>query len=506
MDVAIRMEGITKRFPSSGVLANDHIDFQVRSGEIHCLLGENGAGKSTLMNILYGLYAQDEGSITIDGRKVAFSLPLDAIKAGIAMVHQHFMLIPVFTVLENLILGNEPCKGLFLDKHKAQEEITRLSETYSLGISLQAYIQDVSVGMQQRVEILKMLYRGAHIMVFDEPTAILTPQEVKDLFKTMRRLKEKGNTIIFITHKLQEVMEISDRVTVLRDGKNIATVETKHTDLRQLANLMVGREVLFSVHRPVVEIGGEVLRVEDLTVLNQRNMVAVDGMGFSVNEGEIIGFAGIDNNGQSELIESLTGLRAVQSGRICLSGEDLTHACPNTFLKKGIAHIPEDRLYRGIISTFSLCENLLLGHQDEKRFSRGMFLDYPAIKRWAKGVLESFDVRYANLDMEAGFLSGGNQQKVVVAREVLRNPKVLIAAQPTRGLDIGATEYMRKKLMDIKAGKKAILLFSLDLSELMGLSDRILVVFKGKIQGEFCARDGFDESSIGLLMAGGKPQ
>ncbi|MBU4349501.1 ABC transporter ATP-binding protein [bacterium] len=496
----VKMEKIVKRFPL--VCANDHINFEVKKGEIHCLLGENGAGKTTLVNILYGLYNCDEGKIFIRGEEAYFKGPSDAIKRGIGMVHQHFMLIQVFTITENLILGAEPTKGSSLDIKKAEEEITALSQKYQLNIDPQAYVMDISVGMQQRAEILKLLYRGADIMIFDEPTAILTPQKVKELYKIMNFLKESGHTIIFITHKLKEVMDISDRVTVLRDGRVVDTVETSTTNPSKLAKMMVGREVLFRVEKPKKKIGKTVLEVENIFAKNQRGLPALRGLNLKVSEGEVVGIAGIDGNGQKELTEVLTGLRKVDSGKVIIDGKDLTNKKIREFFTGGIAHIPEDRILRGLILDFPLYENFILGFQDNKPFARGVFLDFIKAKEFSQELLHKFDIRGSNIEALAKTLSGGNQQKVVVARELQRDPKLIIASQPTRGLDIGATEFVRQQIIKQSNEGKAILLISLELSEIMNLSDRIIVIYEGKFRGEFNAQSA-NEAEIGLMMAGG---
>ncbi|HAJ32452.1 MAG TPA: ABC transporter ATP-binding protein [Candidatus Atribacteria bacterium] len=497
----VKMENIVKRFPL--VCANDHINFEVKKGEIHCLLGENGAGKTTLMNILYGLYGCDEGKIFIKGEEVCFNGPSDAIKKGIGMVHQHFMLIPVFTIIENLILGAEPTKRISLDIKKAEEEITALSQKYQLNIDPQAYVMNISVGMQQRAEILKLLYRGAKIMIFDEPTAILTPQKVKELYKIMNFLRESGHTIIFITHKLKEVMDISDRVTVLRDGKVVDTIETSNTNSSKLAKMMVGREVLFRTEKPKKKVGKTVLEVKDIFAKNQRGLPALRGLNLEVSEGEIVGIAGIDGNGQTELVEVLTGLRKVDDGKIIINGEDLTNKETREFFTRGrIAHIPEDRLLRGLIVDFPLYENFILGLQDNKPFAKGIFLDIIKVKEFSQELLYKYDIRGSNIEALADTLSGGNQQKVVIARELQRNPKLIIASQPTRGLDVGATEFVHQQIIKQSKEGKAILLISLELSEIMNLSDRIIVIYEGKFRGEFNAQTA-NEGEIGLMMAGG---
>ena len=501
MAPVIKMENIVKQFP--GVRANDNISLSIEKGEIHCLLGENGAGKTTLMNVLYGLYGYDEGRIFIKGEEVHFSGPSDAIKAGIGMVHQHFMLVPVFTVTENLILGSEPTRGMTLDIKRAEGEITALSEKYGLNIDPKAYVQDISVGMQQRVEILKLLYRGADIMIFDEPTAILMPQEVEELYKVMEFLRKGGHTLIFITHKLKEVMDISDRVTVLRDGRVVDTVNTKDTNPSELARMMVGREVLFRVEKPQAKRGATVLEVEKLFARNQRNLPALRGLSLTVCEGEVVGIAGVDGNGQTELVEVLTGLRKVDSGKILIDGKELTGQSPKDFLNTGVSHIPENRLLRGLILDFPLYENLILGFQDSKPFAKGIVLDFNVAREFSKKLVLEYDIRAGGVEVNADTLSGGNQQKAVIAREFQRDPRILVAAQPTRGLDVGATEFVHRQIMKERAAGKAILLVSLELSEIMSLSDRILVIYEGKIQGEFTASEAKEET-LGLMMAGGK--
>jgi simple sugar transport system ATP-binding protein len=495
------MENIVKRFP--GVLANNRVNLDIEEGEIHCLLGENGAGKSTLMNILYGLYSPDQGRIFIKDEEITYRGPSDAIARGIGMVHQHFMLVPVFTVTENLILGSEPLKGLSLDLKKAEQEIISLSTKYGLNIDPGSYVQDISVGMQQRVEILKLLYRGADIMIFDEPTAILTPQEVEELYKVMEILRQKGKTIIFITHKLKEVMEISDRVTVLRDGTVIDTINTSTTNPAELAKMMVGREVLFEVEKPAVEIGRRVLHVEDITAKDQRGLPVLKGLSFDVYAGEVVGIAGVDGNGQSELVEVLTGLRNTESGRIMLDGQDMTHKKNRNFISAGVAHIPQDRLLRGLVLDFPLYENMLLGYQDTEPFANGIMLNFQEARNWTAALLEAYDIRAPGVETAAGALSGGNQQKMIIAREFERDPKILIASQPTRGLDVGAMEFVHHQIMKVKEEGKAVLLVSLELSEVMNLSDRILVIYEGQIRGEFKAGE-VEEAELGLIMAGGK--
>jgi simple sugar transport system ATP-binding protein len=491
------MSNIVRQFP--GVLANDHICLEVERGEIHGLLGENGAGKTTLMNILSGLAAPDEGEIRLDGKLVQFASCLDAIGHGIGMVHQHFMLVPVFTVAENLVLGNEPRKGLSLDIKQARELVIELSERYGLKVDPDALIRNISVGMQQRVEILKTLSRGAEIMILDEPTAVLTPQEVDELYAVMRSLREEGHTIIFITHKLQEIKEITDRVTVLRDGRVVDTVE----DVSQadLAKMMVGRDVVLRVEKEVHEAGDVKLRVDNLFADDARGLPALKDVSLEVRAGEIVGIAGVAGNGQSELVEAITGLRKSNSGKVTLNDVDITDTAPRERMYAGLGHIPQDRQRRGLVMDFSLVENFLLGFEDSPPFIRGPMLDYAEADRFARESIEMFDVRTPGIDVLARTLSGGNQQKAIVARELRRGPKVLIAAQPTRGLDVAAIEFVHNKLIELRDQDKAVLLISMELTEILDLSDRILVMYEGEIVGSFEAGQATPEN-LGLLMAG----
>jgi len=505
--IAVAMKGIVKTFPS--VVANDHVDFFVRKGEIHALVGENGAGKSTLMNQLYGLYTPDEGEIFINGKKTVINGPKDAIDIGIGMVHQHFMLVDNLTVAENVVLGSEPKYGpfkMFMDTNKSRKIVTDLSKKYGLAVDVDAFIEDIPVGMQQRVEILKILFRGAEILVFDEPTAVLTPQETEELFKILRVLRDNGKTIIFITHKLNEVMAITDRVTVMRLGKVTGKVNTKDTNPRQLANMMVGREVLLRVEKEEKRAGETVLEVKDLHVKDNRNLDTVNGVSFSVRQGEIVGIAGVAGNGQTELIEAITGLRKVEKGNIYLSGVDLTNQTALEIREAGLTHIPENRLRRGMIAQYPVYYNLILGKQDEEPFSQEGFINLRNVKEFSKGVVDAFDVRPKNINMLAGNLSGGNQQKVVVGRElsvVPIEPKVVVVSQPTRGLDIGAIEFIHKTLISMRGKGIAMLLISMELDEIFSLSDRILVFYEGEIMGEVTP-DEVDREEIGLMMAGHK--
>jgi general nucleoside transport system ATP-binding protein len=494
----LKMENIVKRFP--GVLANDRVNLDIKEGEIHGLLGENGAGKTTLMNILSGLSSPDDGEIWFKGRSVRFSNCHDAIDCGIGMVHQHFMLVPVFTVAENIVLGNEPVNKFRLDTGEAEKLVSTLSERYQLKVDPKALIQNVSVGMQQRVEILKALSRGADILILDEPTAVLTPQEVDELYIIMRALREEGHTIIFITHKLGEIKEITDSVTVLRDGRNMATCETKDVDEEDLARMMVGRDVILHVVKPDLDAGEITLSVENVSAVDTKGLPALKNISFNLREGEIVGIAGVAGNGQTELVEVLTGLRPVNSGHVFLKGKDITHCTTRERMYQRLAHIPEDRQRRGLVMQFTLLENFLLGYEDTKHYIRGPFLNFKAIQEFASTITK-FDVRAPNLEVLAHTLSGGNQQKLIVAREIQRNPTVLIASQPTRGLDVAATEFVHNQLIDLRGKKTSILLVSMELSEILDLSDRIMVMYAGEIVGSFEVGKVTVEQ-LGLLMAG----
>jgi simple sugar transport system ATP-binding protein len=496
----LELKGITKRFP--GVVANDGVDFDLRKGEVHALLGENGAGKSTLMNILYGLYHPDEGELRLNGKPLRIGSPREAIDAGIGMVHQHFMLIPVMTVAENIVLAAEPTKGPFLDERAAEARVRDLSERFGLAVRPDAYIESISVGMQQRVEILKALYRGADILILDEPTGVLTPQEARELFDIVNSLKAEGKSIIFITHKLNEVLEIADRITVLRRGKTIETVPREGATEESLARLMVGRDVVLSVDKTPGEPAEALLSVEDLQVDDERGLQAVNGVSFEVRAGEIVGIAGVDGNGQSELIDAIAGLRKAKNGRIVVVGEDLTRESPRTLLDAGLGHIPEDRQRRGLVLEFNLAENLALHDYREEPGSKWGYLFPKQLIARARKLLTEFDVRGGGPLTPASSLSGGNQQKVIIAREVSRDPRVLVAAQPTRGLDVGAIEFVHRRLVEERDEGRAILLVSFELDEILSLSDRILVLYEGEIVAEFTP--DVTEEEIGFAMLGGK--
>jgi ABC-type uncharacterized transport system ATPase subunit len=500
----LELRGITKRYP--GIVADDAVDFDLRRGEVHALLGENGAGKSTLMNILYGLTKPDEGTIVVDGTPVSFSSAKAAIGAGIGMVHQHFMLIPVMTVAENIVLGVEPVRDVvLLDERGAELRVRELSQQFGLAVDPTALVSNITVGQQQRVEILKALFRGAQILILDEPTAVLTPQEASELFAIVRSLKADGKSIIFISHKLNEVLEVADRITVLRRGKRIDTVPREGATEDGLARMMVGRDVLLRVDKGPASPGEVALEVKDLHVRDERELEKVGGVSFSVRNGEIVAIAGVDGNGQTELIEAITGLRRIESGSVSVGGHEFEgHLTPRTMIDAGVGHIPEDRQRRGLVLEFNLAENLALHDYDRPPDSRYGWL-YPArLVERAVRLIKEFDIRGGGPLTLARALSGGNQQKVVVAREVGRDPVVLIAAQPTRGLDVGAIEYVHRRLVAERDGGHAILLVSLELDEVLSLADRILVMYEGRIVGEHVAGVGEDE--IGLEMLGGGKQ
>ena len=503
MSYVVEMKSITKKFP--GVIANDNVNFSLKKGEIHVLLGENGAGKTTLMNILYGLYQPTSGEIYINGNKVEVADPNVAIEKGIGMVHQHFMLVPPFTIAENIILGTEPSQysGFKIDMKKAKKDVMKISDEYGLKVDPDAKVQEISVGMQQRVEILKALYKGADILILDEPTAVLTPQEIEELGVILDNLRKEGKSIILITHKLKEVMSMSDRVTVIRRGKVIDTINTAETNTDELAELMVGRKVNLVVNKSEGKTGESILEVNDIHALNSRGIPAVKGVTFDVKAGEIFAIAGVDGNGQSELVEVITSLTKSTKGSIKLRGKDITEAKTKDIIKFGVGHIPEDRHKRGLVLKHDLAENMILGNHKEEPFSKNGMMNYDAIHSHAKELIEEFDVRTPNENVSAKSLSGGNQQKVIIARELYRDPSLLIASQPTRGLDVGAIEFVHKRLVEQRDKGKAVLLVSLELDEVMALADRIGVIYDGKIVDIIDAKDA-TEKKLGILMAGGK--
>ncbi|WP_242280398.1 ABC transporter ATP-binding protein [Bacillus cereus group sp. BfR-BA-01428] len=500
MEYVIEMNNITKVFP--GIVANDDITLQVKQGEIHALLGENGAGKSTLMNVLFGLYQPEQGEIKIKGNSVNITNPNVANDLGIGMVHQHFMLVHNFTVTENIILGNEPKKKGKIAVDEAAKEIQKLSEQYGLAVDPYAKIQDISVGMQQRVEILKTLYRGAEILIFDEPTAVLTPQEIHELIQIMKKLVQEGKSIVLITHKLKEIMEVCDRCTIIRKGKGIGTVDVAHTNENKLAELMVGRQVNFKTEKIDAKPKEEVLSIANLVVHDARQLPAVKGLDLTVRAGEIVGIAGIDGNGQSELIEAITGLRKVESGSIAIKGKEITNWPVRRITEEGIGHIPEDRHKHGLVLDFSVRDNIVLQTYYKNPFSKKGILNFSKITEKAKALIEQFDVRTPSEQTLARALSGGNQQKAIIAREVDRDPDLLIAAQPTRGLDVGAIEFIHKRLIEQRDKGKGVLLLSLELDEILNVSDRIAVIYEGKIVAIVDAKET-NEQKLGLLMAGG---
>jgi simple sugar transport system ATP-binding protein len=503
VEYAVEMHNISKQFPL--VLANDDVTFSVQKGEIHALVGENGAGKSTLMNILYGLLRADSGTLAVDGKAAHFTGPGDAIAQGIGMVHQHFMLIPPLTVAENVVLGQEPSKRGFVDKASANQTVKALSDQYGLKVDPTAKVETLSVGIEQRIEIIKVLYRGAEILILDEPTAVLTPQEVDELFEILGSLKDQGKTIIFITHKLQEVMAVADTVTVMRRGKVVGTVSTQDTTRQDIATMMVGRQVLFRVERTQAEPGEVVLTVKDLNALDNKDLPALRDISFSVREGEILGVAGVEGNGQTELVEVLTGLRKAQSGQVELNGQEITNDSPRLIREKGTGHIPEDRHRRGLVLDFTVAQNMVLGIHYRKPYVRHLGLDvinFGPIREKAQRLLKEFDIRPPDHENPAGNLSGGNQQKVIVAREFDQNPKLLIAAQPTRGIDVGSIEFIHQRLLQARDKGKAVLLISADLEEILSISDRIAVMYEGQVVGTLEPAEATEER-LGLMMTGG---
>lgn len=501
MEYVIEMLGIRKEF--NGFVANDDITLQLRKGEIHALLGENGAGKSTLMNVLFGLYQPEKGEIKVHGKEVHITNPNVANELGIGMVHQHFMLVDTFTVTENIILGKEPKSGGKIDIKQAEQKVREISEQYGLAVDPTAKVADISVGMQQRVEILKTLYRGAEILIFDEPTAVLTPQEIKELIQIMKTLIKEGKSIILITHKLKEIMEVCDRVTVIRKGKGIGTVNVSETDPNHLASLMVGREVTFKTEKREAQPKDNVLEIKNLFVKDPRGIQAVRGLNLTVRAGEIVGICGVDGNGQSELIEAITGLQKVESGSILVGGQDITNLKPRKVTEQGVAHIPQDRHKHGLVLDFPIGENMVLQTYYQQPFSKAGVLNYKEIYKKAGRLIKEYDVRTPSEYTPARALSGGNQQKAIIGREVDRDPDLLIAAQPTRGLDVGAIEFIHKRLIEQRDKGKAVLLISFELDEILNISDRVAVIYEGEIVAIVNPKET-NEQELGLLMAGSK--
>ena len=501
-DTLLELREITKTFP--GVCANDHVSFDLRAGEVHALVGENGAGKTTLMKILYGLYRPDSGTISVDGAEVSVRGPRDAISRGIGMVHQHFMLFPPFTVLENVIIGEEAHRGGVLSTREQRSGVQAIMDENGIDVPVDARVEDLAVGLQQRVEILKILFRGARILIFDEPTAVLTPQESNELFRTFRALTAHGKGVIFITHKLDEVLAIADRITVIRQGKIVRTMDRAGVTKPMIAELMVGKPVLMEVDRPEIQAGRTVLEVRDLKVRSHRGIAAVDGISFSVRAGEVYGIAGVEGNGQSELVHAVAEGVDIESGDILLEGVSARKWSVRRRREKGIAHIPEDRLKYGLLLPFSIATNLTLGRHDKPPFAtRLQLINTRAIRESARKIIAQYDIRTPSENTPANALSGGNQQKAVVARELSADPHLLVASQPTRGVDIGATEFIHRQIMKARSEGKAVLLISADLDELLALSDRIGVIFKGRIVREFPHEKAVREE-VGLAMTGGK--
>jgi ABC-type uncharacterized transport system ATPase subunit len=495
----LEVRGITKRFP--GVLANDHIDLTLYKGRVLGLLGENGAGKSTLMNLIYGLYAPDEGEILVNGVPVEISGPKDAIAKGIGMVHQHFQLVDILTVTENVMLGNEAVKGLLLDRQKARQRILEISEQYGLEVNPDAVVRDIPVGIQQRVEIIKALYRDADILILDEPTAVLTPQETRGLFQIMRTLLDKGVSIIFISHKLKEVLEICDDVTVLRRGKLVGHADPKQSTEQSLASMMVGRDVVLQIDKEPGQQQELIMQIDNLRVNDERGVPVVDNVTLSIYAGEILGIAGVQGNGQTELIEAITGLRHIESGRVMLTGENITNASPRHITELGSAHVPEDRQRMGMVMPFEVMYNMVLNSYHNVPFSNGILVNEEAIAAAAEKLVQQYDVRPPHIHAPIGDLSGGNQQKVIIAREFSRPVKLLIAAQPTRGLDVGSIEFIHRQLVRMRDAGTAVLLISSELDEILSLSDRVAVMYSGHII-DILPIDEADRDTVGLRMAG----
>ena len=499
----LELRGITKRFP--GVVANDNVNLALNTGEVLSLIGENGAGKSTLMSVLYGMYKPDEGQIVIDGTELMFASPADAIAAGIGMVHQHFMLVPVFTVAENVVLGVEPTGALGkLNIDEARRMVREISDKYNLDLDPDAVIEDLPVGVQQRVEIVKVLLRDAKVVVFDEPTAVLTPSEIIEFFEIVKTLVSAGRGVVFITHKLKEALNIADRIAVLRRGKVVGEVDPKTATESQIAEMMVGRPVQLTVDKNSAKAGEVVLKVTDLTVLDADGRTHVGNVSFEVHAGEIVGIAGVQGNGQTELVEALTGLRKATSGLIALDGKDLTHSNPRERHQMGMAHIPEDRQRQGLVGGLSVAENLVLTRYHDDQFSHGVIVDWEAADAIAETLITEYDIRTPNKETGVGTLSGGNQQKVIVARELSRDLRLTIAAQPTRGVDVGSIEYIHSRIVKERDAGTAVLIVSTELEEVMSLSDRLLVMYRGKVVAELDPKK-VTPMEVGLYMAGSRP-
>ncbi|MHB1973214.1 MAG: ABC transporter ATP-binding protein [Acidimicrobiales bacterium] len=499
----LELAGVTKRFGS--LVANDHVDLTVEPGEVHCLLGENGAGKSTLMNVLFGMLRPDEGDVLLDGEVFRPADPGEAVRRGIGMVHQHFMLVPVFSVAENVVLGFEPTHRLgVLDRRRARAEIRKLSTEFGLEVDPDATVESLPVGVQQRVEILKALHRDAQVLILDEPTAVLTPQEIDALFAIVRSLAASGRSVLFITHKLKEVLAVADQITVMRLGKVVGTTTPRESDENALASMMVGRAVELVVHKEPARPGPAVLRVRDLTVADERGALAVHGVDLEVHAGEIVALAGVQGNGQTEIVEALTGLRSVVSGSIELDGVDVTGSSPHEMLRAGIGHVPEDRQRDGLVLPMSIADNLVLDIYERQPFARFGSRDLGAVHANALEKLQAFDIRATSVEVPVKTLSGGNQQKVVVARELSRGVKLLVASQPTRGLDVGSIEYVHRRVVEERDKGVAVLIVSSELDEVLALGDRVAVMFRGKIVG--IVDPSVDMETIGLMMAGSGPR
>ena len=499
----LEMKNMRKTFLGGKVVANDDITLKILKGEKHAIVGENGAGKSTLMKILNGLYSPTSGTISLHGKVTEIKGPSEAARLGIGMVYQHFMLVPTLTVAENMILGVEPKKGMNLDIEKARQDVRAVSEKYGLAIDPDAKISDLSVGIQQRVEILKILFKGAELLIFDEPTAVLIPQEVKELYKIMDNLIAEGKTIIFISHKLQEVLDISDNITVIRRGRDVANFKTKDATKQSIANAMVGRPVLFSTEKPDVTIGEKIVEIKNLNVKNNKGLPAVKNVSLDIRAGEVLGIAGVEGSGQSELVEAITGLRKIESGEFLLNNENLAGKTPRHIILAGLAHIPEDRHARAAVSEFSVRDTFAFGVQREKFVKNKILLDFEKLEKEANSAMEAHDIRPRNINTAFGKLSGGNQQKVIVARELEKKHDFIIASQPTRGVDIGAIEAIHKLILEEKRTGKAVMVVSAELSEILNLSDRIAVMCAGEVTGILDRKDATEEK-IGILMAGGK--